>query len=407
MKYIETNCYFCIQTRSITPFNYHIYNMKSIIFYILCVLLCTPPILTKAQNENKEVGKLLSPSRAFFVPHFYIKTQAGGAYDLGEAKFQDLVSPAAQFVWGYRFHELFGVRGTVSGLWARNRYAFPEAEYRWNFIQPAIEGEIDLTQLIMGLDPERQTSVYAFAGAGVAVAFHNDDAKLADKIYGIDFKKRWESLRYNPVVRAGLGFDYSILDNIAIGGEINVNMLPDYFNSKAGKRDNMDWHFNAVFGFKFTLGKSHGRTEPVYEQVSTEGYKQSTDTQSDFYELPVEDISFNVNIYFLINQSVIRDTQIGKLTQLISYLNEHPKAYIRLSGFADKETGNPEINMRLARERVEVVTEYLEEQGIAERRIRQIVKGDKVQPFNIPEHNRVCVCYVYDPDNPKPQKFDN
>ena len=210
---------------------------------------------------------------------------------------------------------------------------------------------------------------------------------------------------WNPVIRFGLGADYRITDNLSIGAEVNANMLPDHFNSKLGRNDNRDWHFNALVSLKFTIGKSHGRTEDVYEEI----YHYPTPEpikQEEFVDVPIEKISFNVNIHFLINQSIIRSNQIPKLSRLLQYLREHPKAFIRLSGYADKDTGTPVINMRLSRERAQVVSQYLQDAGIQEWRIRRFAKGDKVQPFDIPEDNRVCICFVYDPDNPVPQAFD-
>ena len=202
------------------------------------------------------------------------------------------------------------------------------------------------------------------------------------------------------MVRAGIGYDYRVADEISIGAEVNANMLPDHFNSKLGKRDNKDWHFNALIGIKFNFGHSHGRTEPIYENVPV------TPPAETFVDVPVEQISFNVNIYFVINQSIIRANQMAKLSRLLQYLDEHPKAFVRLSGYADKETGNPTINMRLSIERSQAVSQYLTDAGVAEWRIRRFAKGDRVQPFDIPEENRVCICYVYDPDNPTPQRFD-
>lgn len=372
--------------------------MRKLLLLFNLLMICTL-IMANPQQGNDGERKLLSPGRAFFVPHWYVKAQGGLAYDVGEAKFSQLLSPSLQLTMGYQFNELFGVRAGVSGLWARNRYAYPLAEYKWNFIQPAIDAELNLTTLILGSNPERLTKVYAFAGAGVAYSFNNDDAEEASKRYGIEYQKLWTGSRWNPVVRGGIGVDYQITDNIAIGAEVNANMLPDHFNSKAGKKDNKDWHFNALIGVKFTIGKSHGRTEPIYEEVV------KPVPEPKFVDVPIEKISFNVNIHFLINQSVIRSNQIPKLTRLLQYLNEHPRAFIRLSGFADKDTGTPEINMRLSRERSQVVSQYLQDAGIEEWRIRRFAKGDKVQPFDIPEDNRVCICFVYDPDNPVPQVF--
>ncbi len=370
---------------------------------LLSLLLLFSAILSvSAQNSTAE-RRLIYPSMPFFVPHWYVKAQGGAAYDIGEAKFSQLVSPALQLSLGYKFNEFIGVRGSLSGLWARNRYAYPEAKYSWNFIQPAVEAEFDLTNLFWGFDPERKTSLYAFVGGGVAFSFNNDDAVEADKRFGIDFQKLWKDTRWNPVVRAGLGVDYNITDEIAIGAEVNANMLPDHFNSKIGRHDNRDWHFNALVGVKFTLGKSYGYTHALYEDIVQP--VTQPEPQPQFVDVPIEKISFNVNIQFLINQSVIRANQIPKLQRLLTYLNEHPRAFIRLSGYADKDTGTPEINMRLSQERAQVVSQYLMDAGIEEWRIRRFAKGDRVQPFDIPEDNRVCICFVYDPDHPEPMPY--
>ena len=385
---------------------------------ILVTLFTSVAFVAKAQQtvqqEVQTERRLVSMPLSFFVPHWYIKAQGGAAYDVGEAKFSQLLSPGLQIAMGYKFNEYFGLRGSVSGLWARNRYSYPETKYEWNFIQPAIEAEFDLTQLFLGRNPERLHSVYAFAGVGAAFAFNNDDAVDANKAYyekkyytiqnysltRAPFEKLWNDSRWNPVVRAGIGYDYRVADEISIGAEVNANMLPDHFNSKLGKRDNKDWHFNALIGIKFNFGHSHGRTEPIYENVPV------TPPAETFVDVPVEQISFNVNIYFVINQSIIRANQMAKLSRLLQYLDEHPKAFVRLSGYADKETGNPTINMRLSIERSQAVSQFLQEAGIQEWRIRRFAKGDRVQPFDIPEENRVCICYVYDPDNPEPQKFE-
>ena len=310
---------------------------------------------------------------------------------MGEATFAKLLSPSVQLAMGYKFNEIVGVRGSVSGLWARNRYAYPEAKYSWNFVQPSLEGEVDLTQLLLGRDPERLTSVYAFAGVGLAYSFNNDDAVEADKRFGVDFQKLWKDDRWNPVVRAGVGAAFRLTDRVALTLEGNANMMPDHFNSKHGRHDNRDWHFNALVGVRVNLGDSYRRTEAVYETIIPQPAPQPV------VEQPKEKIQFTVNIQFVINQSVIRSNQMSKLRKLLKYLEEHPTAFVRLTGYADKETGTPQINDRLSRERASVVAQFLMDEGVNESRIRKFAKGDRVQPFDIPEDNRVTICFVYEP----------
>ena len=386
----------------------------TLVTLFLFTIVASAQLVTQ-QNTQQE-RRMIRPSTPFFIPHWYAKVQGGMAYDVGEAKFSQLLSPSIQLALGYKFNEYFGLRGSLSGMWAQNRYSYPEKKYSWNFIQPALDAELDLTSIFLGSDPERLTNVYAFAGFGVAYSFNNDDVTDARNEFAKSYKfynnplvqiqpnyfeKSWNASRWNPVVRFGLGADYQITDQISIGAEVNGNMLPDHFNSKKGKRDNKDWHFNALVGIKFTIGDSHGRLDPVYEDI----VPVVEPVQRQFVDVPIDKISFNVNVYFVINQSIIRANQMRKLTSLLTYLYEHPRAFVRLSGYADKDTGTPEINMRLSIERSQVVSKYLQDNGIEEWRIRRFAKGDKVQPYDAPEDNRVCICYVYDPDNPGPQEF--
>ena len=380
---------------------------------LLLGLLFSTSICTFAQQDEEK--RLVSLGQDFFVPHWFVSLHAGAAYDVGEAKFSKLLSPGAQASLGYHFTPLFATRLSIGGWEARNRYAYPSEKYKWNFIQPAVDAMLDVTTLIDGWKPDRFFRLYAFAGVGLNISFNNDDAVNASQRMANSYKLRelvqltpnyfeklWEDSRLNPVVRGGIGADFQITEDVSLGAEVNANMLPDHFNSKLGKHDNKDWHFNAMVGIRFTIGKDHGRTEPTYQTV----HKPVEPKEPKFVDVPVEKISFNVNIYFVINQSIIRTNQMAKLRSLIHYLNEHPKAFVRLSGYADKDTGTHEINMRLSVERSQVVSQFLQNAGIEEWRIRRFAKGDRVQPFDIPEDNRVCICYVYDPENPVPQKFE-
>ena len=152
------------------------------------------PIL--AQMGDGQNGLMANEGTSFFVPHWYIKAQGGAAYDVGEAKFSQLLSPSLQLAMGYKFNEYFGLRGTVSGLWAQNRYAYPETKYKWNFIQPSLDAEFDLTQLFLGADPDRLSSLYAFVGIGAAYTFNNDEAVEANEAYLT--KKYYTMYSYSP-----------------------------------------------------------------------------------------------------------------------------------------------------------------------------------------------------------------
>ena len=361
------------------------------LFLLLCLVFGSC-MAVQAQQEGPGTRRLLSDGTDFFVPHWFITLQGGAAYDVGEAKFSNLVSPALQLSVGYQYNHFLGTRLAISGWEARNQYSYPLARYKWNFIQPSFDAMLNLTSLIGGWKPERFANVYAFAGLGVAYSFNNDDAEEADKRFGIDFQKLWYGHRWNPVVRAGLGADFRLSDNIALGAEVNANMLPDHFNSKLGRNDNRDWHFNALVGLKLSLGKSHGRTEPIYRDIVRyiEQPKPNIITETR------DTVAMTVYVQFELNKSIIRSREYQKLTRLARYLHEHPTAGVELTGYADKETGTSTINERLSRERAIAVAQFLTDHGIDNSRISKFAKGDRVQPFDSPEDNRVTICIVTD-----------
>ena len=221
-------------------------------------------ISAMAQNGKKELIEVPAPE---FLPHWQLTLQGGAAADVGEAKFGDLLSPALQVAGTYQFSEIFGARLAVSGLWARNQYSYPFAKYQWNFLQPTLELKVDLASLFLGWVPDQPVSPYLVVGGGVAYSFNNDDAVEANKQFGIDFQKLWKKDRWNPVARVGLGADFRLNDALAITAEANANLLPDHFNSKKGKNDNIDWHFNALLGLKINLGKSYRSYDPIYREI--------------------------------------------------------------------------------------------------------------------------------------------
>ena len=62
--------------------------------------------------------------------------------------------------------------------------------------------------------------------------------------------------------------------------------------------------------------------------------------------------------------------------------------------YADRNTGTPKYNLPLSERRVKAVKKAIMERGIAEDRILTDFKGDTVQPFELPEQNRVVTCIV-------------
>ncbi len=342
--------------------------------------------ISAQEQRIKEEGKTV------FKPHWFIQAQVGAAHTVGEAKFTDLISPAAALHVGYKFAPAFGARIGVSGWQAKGGWVTPKQTYKYKYLQGNLDIMADLSTLFCGFNPERVFNGYIFAGAGLNRGFDNDEANALDtKTYELEYL--WQEGKILPTGRFGLGCDLRLNDRLSINIEGNANILSDKFNSK--KAGNCDWQFNALVGVSIKLGKSYTKTAPVYyepEPIVTEQPKPAPVVEQPQPKKEVVVEPMKQNIFFAINSAKIQDDQQAKIVSLVEYLEKHPAAKVSVTGYADIDTGNPKINNKLSEKRANNVAEALKAKGIAADRITIDYKGDTVQPYHTPEENRVSIC---------------
>ena len=99
-----------------------------------------------------------------------------------------------------------------------------------------------------------------------------------------------------------------------------------------------------------------------------------------------------MNIYFDLDKTFIRESEQPKIDQLISVMKQYPEAVVSISGYADKETGNPKHNMGLSERRADRVAKALINAGIDASRITTAFYGDTVRVSPVQVENRVSVC---------------
>ena len=347
-----------------------------------------------------------------FKSHLFVDIQGGAQYTLGEAKFGDLISPNVQLGLGYQFTPWFAARLQANGWQSKggwnslqvtnwstgNRLELSSTDYKWNYVAPGIDLIFSLTDLIGGWNPERFFSAAVFVGGGVNIAWKNDDAINIDRVaqniqfnggkplYNLEYL--WDGTKVNPFGRAGLQLGFRLSPAVSILVEGNANILTDKYNSK--KADNPDWYFNALAGLRINLGKAvETETHDVYRDVVVYDtiYKYVTIPE------PVKKIEkVRRDVFFEINKYEILASESGKIKEIADFLKENPKAKVQVTGYADVQTGNPQINDRLARQRADVVVKALIEQyEIAADRISYDSKGDREQPFAENDKNRVSI----------------
>lgn len=353
---------------------------------LITVLAISGTVMFAQEQRIKE------PEKITFKPHWFIQTQVGVAHTVGEAKFTDLISPAAALNVGYKFAPAFGARVGISGWQAKGGWVNPQQTYQYKYLQGNVDIIADLSTLFCGFNPERVFNGYLFAGAGLNRGFDNDEANALDtRTYELEYL--WQEGKFLVAGRFGLGCNLRLNDRLSINIEANANALSDKFNSK--KAGNCDWQLNALVGLSIKLGKSYTKTAPVYYEAEPAVVEQPKPAPVVEQPQPKKEVviePMKQNIFFALNSAKIQDDQKTKITSLVEYLEKHPAAKVSVTGYADVNTGNSKINSKLSEKRAANVAEALKAKGIAANRIKIDFKGDTVQPYATPEENRVSIC---------------
>lgn len=360
-------------------------------FTLLCLALASNAAMAQQQATSKET----------FRPHWTLGIQGGVSHTRGEVKFSDLLSPAVAGYVGYRFTPVVGLRVGASAFEGKGSWVSPHQVYKYNYVQGNIDATFDLSALVCKYNSHRIFNLYAFVGAGVNAAFKNGEAgKLVNAGYPLAYY--WSGHRFSPVGRGGLGVNLRVSKHVAINVEANANVLSDHYNSK--KADNPDWQFNLLGGLTFSLGKTSktlANTEvpttpitPIEQQpeVQQQPETQPTPATEKSAETVEAKEPLTENIFFRINSSIVRTTELGKVEALVHYLKQNPEAKVVITGYADAATGTAAINKRIAAQRSQSVANALTKRGIAASRIQVASKGDTVQPFSKVADNRVSIC---------------
>ena len=339
--------------------------MKKIFIYVFALVLF-PAFASAQDREIKEEGKTV------FKPHAYLQLQGGAAYTLGEAKFADLISPAAALNLGYNFSPVFGMRLGASGWQAKGGWVAPAQLYDFKFVQGNLDLVLDLASLFGGFNPDRVVNPYLFGGGAYAYGFENDDANaLNTGTYDLEYL--WEDSKGFLGGRFGLGFNFRLSDAVALTLEGNASLLDDHFNSK--KAENPDWQFNALAGIKINLGKTYKRTEPVYYEPQPAPVPPPPPAPAPKPEpkpVPapvVKEFPALPPVHFAFDSDVV-DTQkyADELNTIVSVLKEFSDTDVIITGYTD-HAGPNSYNDGLSLRRAEAVKKYLVGEGISAARL--------------------------------------
>lgn len=399
--------------------------MKQLITSVVALLMMSGVAFAQQSKSDEKLE---------FRRHWGMTLQGGAAYTLGEAYFHQLLSPAAQLSATYHFHHAMGLRFGVSGWQGKGTVVVTDEMYSFNYAQFNVDYVLDLANLFGGFKHDRVWTPYVFVGVAGAYGFNNEQAAKYLPEHAVVLSKYWETSPFFAV-RAGLGADFWVAKNFALGLEVNANGYGDKFNSKgAVKGFNPDFQFNGLLGLKFRFG---GNTAPskayaakmeaeeaarlaaeaaakaeaerlaaekaAAEKAAAEKAAAEAAAKAEAERLAAEKAAADRaricaeqsnNIFFTIGSYTVRKSEEAKLVKLINFLNTNPDYSVELVGHADKLTGSPATNMKVSKARVEVVKNKMIELGVPAERIESSFVGDTIQPFSMNDQNRVITCTV-------------
>lgn len=384
-------------------------------------LLIISSILVLAASAN---------AQETFYPGWQFGIKGGVIYSAGEAPVNQLLSPIFGINAGYQFNPWFTLRGEVNGFQSKGAIITNTVNpYKFDYAQLDVDGVFDICNMF-NYKSTRLFSPYIFAGIGGNIRFNNNEANNIFKQAAYNTEYLWNGSVPSFTGRFGAGVDIRLSNAVKIAIEVVDNMYSDKFNSKRNydvKGLDLDWNLGALVGLKFTFGQANkiaaaeaaalaaaakaeadrlaaeraAAEKAAAEKAAAEAAAAKAAAEKAAAEKAAAEKAaaeraaarhIEENVLFVIGKTNIRPSETQKVQNIIDILNQYPEAVVSVTGYADKNTGYPELNMKLSQKRAENVAKAIEKAGIAADRISVNYVGDTQKVSDTPSQNRVAVC---------------
>ena len=391
--------------------------MKKLLLSILAVAALFVSSTASAQEVDHEKG------------YNFIGVKGGAQMTLTHYSLGDLITPQFGIYAGRYFNPYVGARIDVTGYqnkggFQADRYDFvgTDTPYKFNACTADLDLLMNMTNI---LNPNRACHAFNWnllAGFGVNYSWDYDEFKDATnsfKYYVGQEQCGTKHATFNG--RLGTQLEYNLAKNFSVMLEADANYKNDQYNLKFN--DTPDWQVQAFVGltYKFCMKTKKvvaPAPEPEPEPIVTpapapeppvacpgcgDKYTDGNCPESEYGRC--KDSHFckhsstckckmdkpeplNETMFYEIRLS--EPTAEATLNKIVAWCNKYTAKNITISGYADRETGTPELNVGYAKSRAEKVAAALQEKGIAASRMTVNSYGDTVQPFEENDKNR-CV----------------
>jgi len=358
--------------------------MKQLKLFFAVALIA---VSMSANAQETTDGKDYKP-----FPHMFIGVQGGGQTTFTNYDQLKLITPTASVYFGGWFTPVVGARLHVNGIWNKGGFEGFDADknaldfkYDYKYVTTDVDLLLNLCTLF-GKKDYYPVNVYLIGGVGLNYSWDNDDAYAHRDVMPM----AWKDDRLNHNGRIGAMLDINLAKHWSLNLEVDANSLSDRYNSKIADKD--DWSVTAQLGLTYKFGFKKVKREPVQAVEPVYATRIDTTWYDDVnYKDVSADRDIKKEIFFAIRESDVSSEQ-AQIAQVAEFLKGVKDAEIRITAYADKGTGTPELNMKYSKERAEKTKQALIDHGVDPKIIKSVEwKGDTVQPYAENDKNRVAI----------------
>lgn len=360
--------------------------------------------------QNTDATK--SASESDYDSYKFVQVQGGVGTTFTNANPLKLISPTASIGGGAYFNTI-GIRLHVNAWESKGGFSSIADTYKFNYVNTNADLLVNLSKLFCP-QSNHLFNLHLVGGIGLNYAWNNSDLNAIlqeqsplDKTVNVWGEGHTHTDLLGHNFRVGFLADFDISKHWSLGLEADMNSLSDRFNSKYSNSD--DWMLTAQLSVTYKFGHKKAKSTPVVattpvvkeEPVQEEEPAPVVEEKSEpvvapeptpaVREEPVKVEPLNETLYYAIRDSEIKSSAV--ILKVAEWCKKNAGKKVVVSGYADKNTGTAEINMRYAQERVDKVVAALKAQGVSASQIEAKAYGDTVQPFADNDKNR-CVIIV-------------
>lgn len=386
--------------------------MKAKVFMLSLVVALTA-FVAQAQ-EAPEVDNRPAYKTEFEqdpAAHWFIELHGGAAMlpfgnkANGDAEFVDRISPVVSLSLG-RWHSPYfatRLRGYAWNVYSFEKPANEVVRYQNVFGAASLEFMFDVVNYFAPYRENRVFHLVPFVGLGAHMKFYSADDKSGDRV--------GTKNDLSGLFNGGLALKFRL------GKRVDLNLEGQMMVSKNNFKGTLTAHNPADVTALVSAGLTFKLGRVAFQPITPMDYELVNDLNGQISSLRAQNAELSkrpvscpecpdalapataVNVIENVVAFRIGSAKIDK-NQMINVYNsaEAAKANggkIYIVGYADEQTGTPEINMSLSERRAEAVKNALiNNYGVNPDNIVIDFKGDTVQPFATNEWNRVAIISI-------------